>query len=346
MTDPINRTSGLSSLHARLAYWSIDPPLEKPHLQTTTLEPPIETAQVETRRNLQRKNNPSKGSQGSARTIEVMLSGFIGFASAMLLISSMLLDGPIRRELYKLYLNNQPPIPFTGEENDSLDKNKLQLIDKEFNRSIIENKKITDGMSTHLSLLSQYAKPRIVVIQSDSSGHRGGSGIIYSSDGIIITNRHVILDERMVNISNDLSVTLFDGRKFKATLLDADSQSDLAAIKIDDVEGLPTLKIAKEDAKAGDLVMAIGHPNKLGWSSTFGIISATNRVIPGEATKDEEQPVLQTDTAINPGNSGGPLLDMNGEVTALNTKILYAQNIGLSIPSSTLRTVIPKLIKN
>lgn len=138
-----------------------------------------------------------------------------------------------------------------------------------------------------------------------------GSGIIWSSDGDVLTNYHVIRDAR------EIRVRLLDRREFAARLIGFDEPSDLALLKID-ATGLPAVRLADAgDLRPGQGVLAIGSPFGFDYSVTSGIISAMGRAL------DSEQyvPFLQTDAAINPGNSGGPLFNRRGEVVGVNSQI-------------------------
>jgi serine protease Do len=138
-----------------------------------------------------------------------------------------------------------------------------------------------------------------------------GSGFIYTEDGYILTNHHV------VDQGGEIIVRLSDRRVFTAQLIGSDAQSDVAVLKID-AEGLPTLKMGSSEAlKVGEWVLAIGSPFGFDHSVTAGIVSAKGRSLPS----DNYVPFIQTDVAINPGNSGGPLFNLNGEVVGINSQI-------------------------
>jgi serine protease Do len=150
-----------------------------------------------------------------------------------------------------------------------------------------------------------------------------GSGFIYSADGYILTNHHVIAD------ADEIIVRMADRREFKAELIGSDESSDIAVLKIKADEDLPFLLLGEsESVKAGEWVAAIGSPFNFEQSVTAGIVSAKGR------TNRAQQyvPFIQTDVAINRGNSGGPLLNMDGEVIGINSWILSSSGgyIGLS----------------
>jgi serine protease Do len=174
-----------------------------------------------------------------------------------------------------------------------------------------------------------------------------GSGFIVDSKGYIITNNHVVdkADKIYVKLSTDPD-TQDLGRP--ARVIGTDKATDLAVIKIDTNQPLPTVKLGNSDtAQVGDWVEAIGSPFTLSQTVTAGIISAKNRTIePGVA--GQFQHFIQTDAAINPGNSGGPLLNMNGEVIGVNTAIFTQsagyQGIGFAMPSNTVADIYNDLI--
>lgn len=159
----------------------------------------------------------------------------------------------------------------------------------------------------------------------------GGSGFVVSSDGLIITNKHVVSD-------SGASYTAFtnDGKKYSAKVLAVDPFQDLAIVKID-AAGLPVLKLGDSDSiKLGQTVIAIG--NALGEfrnTVSVGIISGLSRKITasGGGIRETLEGIIQTDAAINPGNSGGPLLNLKGEAIGINVAIVSgAQNISFAIP--------------
>jgi serine protease Do len=166
-----------------------------------------------------------------------------------------------------------------------------------------------------------------------------GSGVVVTNEGHIITNNHV------VDQVDEIEVQLSDGRTKKARLVGADSQVDLAVLKIDD-PGVKPLKLADSDTvQAGDFVLAIGNPFGFEETVTDGIISSKGRPNRSDFFGD----LLQTNAAINPGNSGGPLINLRGEIVGINTAIISrtggSQGIGFAIPSNTIRTALESLLK-
>jgi len=152
-----------------------------------------------------------------------------------------------------------------------------------------------------------------------------GSGFLISSDGKILTNSHVVANERQ------LEVTLSDQSRYKAQLLSRDEANDLALLQIVPRAKLPSLHLGDSDGlQVGQKVLAIGNPFGLEGTLTTGIVSSLGRSIRGENDQTLEG-LIQTDAAINPGNSGGPLLDSSGNVVGINTAILGPNggNIGI-----------------
>lgn len=174
----------------------------------------------------------------------------------------------------------------------------------------------------------------------------GGSGIIISEDGYILTNNHVVEDAKQV------TVTLHDKREFDATIVGRDPLTDLAVIKID-AEHLPVAYLGDSDKiKVGQWVMAIGNPLSLASTVTAGIISAKSRNINIIRDQYGVENFIQTDAAINPGNSGGALVDLNGAVIGVNSAIAtngMTQSYigyGFAIPINLAKSVARDLIAN
>src|SRR5438552_7541805 len=172
-----------------------------------------------------------------------------------------------------------------------------------------------------------------------------GSGVIVTNEGHIITNSHVVSDGEG-NQVDQIEVQLSDGRTKKARLIGADSQLDLAVLKIDNPSVKP-LKLADSDTvQPGDFVVAIGNPFGLQETVTDGIISWKGQ----PNSTDFRGDLLQTNAAINPGNSGGPLINLRGEVVGINEQIVSSsggsQGIGFAIPSNTVRAVLESVLKH
>ncbi len=174
----------------------------------------------------------------------------------------------------------------------------------------------------------------------------GGSGIIISDDGYILTNNHVVEDAKQVTVS------LHDKREFEAKVVGTDPSTDLAVIKID-TDGLPEAYLGNSDnIKVGQWVMAIGNPLALTSTVTAGIVSATSRNINIIQDSYRVENFIQTDAAINPGNSGGALVDLNGAVIGVNSAIATDGmtqryiGYGFAIPVNLAKSVANDLIEN
>ena len=166
-----------------------------------------------------------------------------------------------------------------------------------------------------------------------------GSGVVFSKDGYIVTNFHIISGSKFIKIK------LNDGQELDAKIIGGDANADIAVLKIQSNEELKPINISdSNDLKIGDKVLAIGNPYGIGISVSSGIISATGR--------DYGNPYLeliQTDAAINPGNSGGALINENGNLIGINTKIFSRtggfQGLGFAIPSNNIVQIASELIQ-
>ena len=208
------------------------------------------------------------------------------------------------------------------------------------------------GCSADIPTLFDRVSPAVVMISAQSINPykvQGrvtriiGSGFIYDSKGLIITNSHVAFGRQT------LYVTLDDGTVVPAHLLGADPIYDIAVLQIAkaDKGKLTTVALGdSEHLRVGEDVIAIGNPLGLDQTVTRGIISGVNRILP-ETALSLSEPLFQTDAPINPGNSGGPLLNLCGEVIGMNTAIVPdAQNIGFAIPINLIKSVVPSLIRD
>lgn len=171
--------------------------------------------------------------------------------------------------------------------------------------------------------------------------HGIGSGVIYTTDGYVLTNDHVIAD------ATEILVRLPDGRSFDAEIIGRDELSDLAVLKIEGSD-LPTVEFANSnELRVGQQVIAIGNPFGQDYSVTSGVISAVNRDLLIDLDNNRYlEGMIQTDAAINPGNSGGPLVDLSGRVVGINTAILEdSQGLGFAIPSSSSKLIADQIIE-
>ncbi|MFZ0696010.1 MAG: trypsin-like peptidase domain-containing protein [Nitrososphaeraceae archaeon] len=240
---------------------------------------------------------------------------------------------------------------------------------------------------TKLTLPELFSKVEGSVVQVSTTANREngeflpsdksalGSGFVYDKKGHIITNYHVVAStlssaNRVVSSNNvpEIRITFLDGSVYNAKVISSDPFSDLAVLKLEG-DRIPYDKLLplpvgdSTSLRIGEQVVAIGNPFGLSGSMTEGIISGLGRMIPSssERSPDDTMPpeaqshstysipdIIQTDAPINPGNSGGPLLNMKGEVIAINTAIFSttgaSAGIGFAIPSNTIKKVVPSLI--
>lgn len=170
-----------------------------------------------------------------------------------------------------------------------------------------------------------------------------GSGVIISSEGYIITNNHVIEN------ADEIEVTLYDKRSYKATLVGSDPSTDLAVIQIQEKD-LSAITLANSDqVRVGEWVLAVGNPFNLSSTVTAGIVSAKGRSIQILKDKSAVESFIQTDAAVNPGNSGGALVNMEGHLIGINTAIAsptgsYA-GYAFSVPSNIVKKVVEDILK-
>ncbi|WGZ96331.1 MAG: Do family serine endopeptidase [Candidatus Thiothrix putei] len=171
----------------------------------------------------------------------------------------------------------------------------------------------------------------------DFDSNSRGSGFIYSQEGYIVTNHHVVAD------ADEITIKLTDGRELPAQWVGSDERTDIAVLKVA-AAGLPVLKMGKSELlEVGEWVLAIGSPFGFDHSATAGIVSAKGRSLPDE----NYVPFIQTDVAINPGNSGGPLFNLDGQVVGINSQI-YSRSggfmgVSFAIPIDIALGVIEQL---
>jgi 2-alkenal reductase len=201
------------------------------------------------------------------------------------------------------------------------------------------------------SLIDVYemASPSVVYIIVPPLG--SGSGFVYSEDGYIVTNNHVVAG------GTNFEIVFSSGDRMSAELVGTDVDSDLAVLKVDDLpDGVEPLQLGdSESIRVGEFVVAIGNPFGEQGSMSLGIVSALGRSLQsqrdlGTGSSYSLPQVIQTDAPINPGNSGGPLLNLDGEVVGVNSAIAsYSgtnSGVGFSIPVQAVRQIVPSLIEN
>lgn len=235
--------------------------------------------------------------------------------------------------------SNQEQVTLPPPEEKTVEPENLRPLKKvpadeilldSYSRSVSEAVKLVEPSVVHIDV-----KRKLEMQMSN------GSGVIVSSDGLILTNHHVVEDASYIQVSD------LDGRNFRARKLGSDPDTDLAVLRAEIDENLPAAVMGNSnELRKGQIAIAIGSPFGFEATVTAGIVSAVGRSLRAQNGRLIDD-VIQTDAALNPGNSGGPLISTKGEVIGINTAIIpYAQGICFSVASNTASDTLSQIVKN
>jgi S1-C subfamily serine protease len=229
------------------------------------------------------------------------------------------------------HIETQAPQNFSGNEFED-----DYLLDA-YSRAVIHAAEIVNPAVVNLEVKKRTR--RRVEMDGSRKALAGGSGFIFTPDGLILTNSHVVAH------AANIEVTLADGRRVQAEVVGNDPHTDLAVIRIA-ADGLAPVRLGNSDKiKVGQMVIAIGNPYGFQCTVTAGVVSALGRSLRAESGRLVDN-IIQTDAALNPGNSGGPLITSRGEVIGVNTAVIRpAQGLCFAIAINTAAFVASQLLK-
>ena len=287
------------------------------------------------------------------KTLSIIIIGFLSGIGGSWFYNNQLSTSPSERQPDQIPIVNQNIIDTNSVASTVSNTNSdIHEIDDQSISTMLRPadfilaSKITTKSVVYIKTISQnrYRSTWMDHFFGEGAGQSisSGSGVIYSRDGYIITNNHVVSDADNIEV-------IIGKKGYEATLVGADPSSDLAVLKVE-TNGIPQIKIgSSKNVEVGEWVLAVGNPFNLTSTVTAGIVSAKGRELNIMKSIFPIESFIQTDAAINPGNSGGALVNLAGELIGINTAILsktgsYA-GYGFAVPSDIVKKVVDDLIK-